>query len=240
MHGCHDRARVPPQCIGIEIEAALAFGTGHHGTTRGCLLALDRLLKQDVTCRPRRPAPRQDESRATRRSARRTDSAASVQPRRAGARGQTLDVGTGTGVLAIAAAKATRHRVVASDIDARAVEVARGNARLNHVGGLIDVVHAGSLGSGRLRLAAPYRLVLANILLPPLKQMAAAMTRLLAPDGRVILSGLLDAQATAAIAAYRAQGLALMMRRSLEGWTTLVLVRRSRKRQRLGRYRPRR
>ena len=80
----------------------------------------------------------------------------------------------------------------------------------NHVGGLIAVVHAGGLAARSLRAAAPYRLVLANILLPPLKRMAAAMTRLVAPGGHVILSGLLDSQAAAAIAAYRAQGLALV------------------------------
>ena len=244
VHGGHDRTRVPPQIIGIEIEAALAFGTGHHGTTRGCLLALDRLLKQDLKCRPRRPAARRDERRANRR--RRSvhspgrGAARRVEPRRARTRGQILDVGTGTGVLAIAAAKATRRRVVASDIDARAVEVARGNARSNHVGGLIEFVHAAGLGARSLRAAAPYRLVLANILLPPLKRLAAAIARLLAPNGHVVLSGLLDAQASAAIAAYRAQGLVLKMRYSLEGWTTLVLLRRPPKRQRLGRYRPRR
>jgi len=101
-------------------------------------------------------------------------------------------------------------------------------------------VHAGGLAARSLRAAAPYRLVLANILLPPLKRMAAAMTRLVAPRGHVILSGLLDSQAAAAIAVYRAQGLTLVMRRSLQGWTTLVLRRGSRKRQRPGRYRPRR
>jgi ribosomal protein L11 methyltransferase len=226
VHGAHDRARLPAQAIGIEIEAALAFGTGHHGTTRGCLLALDTLLKPELAPRPRRAARRRNGAKPI--------------GRRDTARAATLDVGTGTGILAIAAAKATRRRVVGSDIDARSVEIARGNARANHVGGLVTVVHAGGLAARRLRACAPYRLVLANILLPPLKRMAAAMTRLVAPNGHVILSGLLDSQAAAAIAAYRAQGLALVRRRSLAGWTTLVLVHRSRKRQRPGRYRPRR
>ena len=94
VHGAHDRARVKPNDIGIEIEAALAFGTGHHGTTRGCLLALDGLAKR---------------GRARR----------------------VLDIGTGSGVLAIAAAKILRTRVIASDIDPVAVEAARANARLN-------------------------------------------------------------------------------------------------------------
>ncbi len=189
VHGAHDRARVPANALGIEIEAALAFGTGHHGTTRGCLLALDRALK----ARARRPI-------------------------------QVLDVGTGTGVLAIAAAKAMRRHVVASDIDPQAVAVARANARSNHVGPWIDFVCAAGLAAAPLRKGR-YDLVLANILLPPLKRMAAAMARLVVPGGQVVLSGLLDSQATAALAAYRAQGLVLAARGSLEGWTTLVLVR---------------
>src|SRR3984893_4309699 len=100
IHGAHHRHRVPPNRIGVEIEAALAFGTGHHGTTRGCLMALDRILNRR-------------------------------QPR------CILDVGSGTGVLAIAAALATRRLVVAGDIDSVSVRVARDNARLNRVGTLI-------------------------------------------------------------------------------------------------------
>src|SRR5512144_2700083 len=102
VHGQHDRAKVPPNKLGIEIEAALAFGTGHHGTTRGCLLLLGHVLKAH---RPRR----------------------------------VLDLGTGTGVLAIAAAKALHDGVLASDIDAPSVKVAAENARANGVGPLIEV-----------------------------------------------------------------------------------------------------
>jgi ribosomal protein L11 methyltransferase len=188
MHGRHARARIAVNRIGIEIEAALAFGTGHHGTTRGCLLALARLLR-------------------------------SRRPRR------ILDVGTGSGVLAIAAAKATRRRVVASDIDPRAVAVARANARSNGVGSLVDVIRTGALAHRRLRARAPYDLVLANILLEPLKRLAASVARLVAPSGRVVLSGLLPAQAAAALAAYRTQGLRLEYRILLDGWATLVLAR---------------
>jgi ribosomal protein L11 methyltransferase len=191
VHGAHDRTRIPAHRIGIEIEAALAFGTGHHGTTRGCLLALDAWLKR-------------------------------VHLRQA--RVKILDVGTGTGVLAIAAAKALRGGVVASDIDARAVAVARANARANAAGALIDVVHAGGLGARRLRERGPYDLILANILLPPLRRLAAPIAQMLAPGGRVILSGLLAGQAPAAIAAYRSQGLALEARIPLDEWVTLVLA----------------
>jgi ribosomal protein L11 methyltransferase len=186
---------VPVNAIGIEIEAALAFGTGHHGTTRGCLLALDRLAKQRATTR----API-----------------------------RILDIGTGTGVLAIAAAKALRCHVTASDIDARAVAVARENARLNRVAPFVTFIHAAGVGDRRLRSAAPFDLVFANILLPPLRRLAAPMARLLAPGAQVVLSGLLPAQANAALAAYRAQGLALARRIDLDGWTTLVLRRAAR------------
>jgi ribosomal protein L11 methyltransferase len=211
VHGAHDRARIPAHRIGIEIEAALAFGTGHHGTTRGCLLALDRLLK--------------------RRGARRAPFLAPslTLPRKRGRVRKILDIGTGTGVLAIAAAKALRVRVLASDIDARSVDVARANARANAVGALVEVVHAGGLSARRLREGAPFDLVLANILLAPIRRLAAPIARVLAPGARVILSGLLATQAPAAIAAYRAQGLALEARVPLGEWVTLVL-RRSNKR----------
>ena len=194
VHGSHDRHRIQPNRIGIEIEAGLAFGTGHHGSTRGCLLALDWLIK-----RPR-----------SRRGA--------------------LDIGTGTGVLSIAAAKALRRSVLASDIDMRAVRTARDNARLNHVGAAIEVMRAGSLRPQRFRARAPYAIVFANILLAPLKQLAGPIARFVAPGGCIVLSGLLRAQETPLLGAYLPRGLALARRIPLEGWVTLVLVRRTRRR----------
>ena len=188
IHGAHDRARVLANRIGIEIEAALAFGTGHHGTTRGCLLALERIIK---TRRPRR----------------------------------ILDVGTGTGVLAIAAARALRRQVLASDIDGEAVIVAKANAHANRAGSLVAVVHAAG-PSKRCFRAANFDLVFANILLGPLKSLATPMARVLAPDAHVVLSGLLPRQANAALTAYRVHGLILERRIELDGWMTLVLVRR--------------
>jgi ribosomal protein L11 methyltransferase len=184
VHGSHDRARITPNQIGIEIEAALAFGTGHHGTTRGCLLALDHLLKAH---RPRR----------------------------------VLDIGTGTGILAIAAARALRRPVLASDIDPAAVVVAKANMRINRVGSLVDVRRAARPRAFR---GAEFDLVFANILLQPLKSLAAPTARLLAPHAMVVLSGLLPQQANAAIAAYRAHGLMLERRMTLDGWVTLVLT----------------
>jgi ribosomal protein L11 methyltransferase len=189
IHGQHDRARIPPNKLGIEIEAALAFGTGHHGTTRGCLLLLDHVLKA-------RPVER------------------------------VLDLGTGTGVLAIAAAKGTakacRHRVLASDIDAPSVKVAQENARLNGVGPLVQVIRATGFSAAAFADKAPFDLVLANILANPLKQLAGPMARHLAPGARVILSGLLTPQAAGVIAAYRARDLVPLRHLKIEGWSSLL------------------
>jgi ribosomal protein L11 methyltransferase len=188
VHGAHDRAGIAPNRIGIEIEAALAFGTGHHGTTRGCLLALDRMCK-------------------SRRGGKAT-------PR-------ILDLGTGSGVLAIAAARAFRKPVLATDIDTAAVRVARANARLNRVGTLVTVATAVGVTAPAIRAQAPFDLVFANILLEPLQRLAAPLAKIVAPGGRVVLSGLLTAQANAALAAYHA--FRLERRIVLDGWTTLVL-----------------
>jgi ribosomal protein L11 methyltransferase len=203
VHGAHDRARVGPNRIGIEIEAALAFGTGHHGTTRGCLLALERICKTS--------------------SARR--------------RLRILDLGTGSGVLAIAAARALRQRVLATDVDAEAVRVAHGNARLNRAGALIEMAQADGVERQNLRARAPFDLIFANILLGPLQRFAAPLKKLIAPGGRIVLSGLLTAQANAALSAYRP--LALERRIALDGWTTLVLRRSGRPRPPVARRRRR-
>jgi ribosomal protein L11 methyltransferase len=191
IHGAHDRARVPANAIGVEIEAALAFGTGHHGTTQGCLRALARIAK---ACRPR----------------------------------DILDVGTGSGVLAIAAAQSLRARVLASDIDLRAVHAARSNARQNHAAPRIIFVHTPGLAAGVFRRHAPFDLVFANILLEPIKSFATPLARLLAPGARLVLSGLLTTQAQPALAAYLPHGLALESRIQLGGWTTLILRKRAR------------
>jgi ribosomal protein L11 methyltransferase len=186
VHGAHDRARIPANKLGIEIEAALAFGTGHHGTTRGCLLLLDHVLKAR---RPRR----------------------------------VLDLGTGTGVLAIAAARAMRRNILASDIDAPSVKVARENAGLNGAGNLVQVIRATGFSAPDFTRHGPFDLVLANILANPLRQLAGPMSKHLAPKACVILSGLLNHQAQAVIAAYRARGLVPLRHLKIEGWSSLLL-----------------
>jgi ribosomal protein L11 methyltransferase len=188
VHGQHDRARVPANKLGIEIEAALAFGTGHHGTTRGCLLLLDSVLRAHF-------------------------------PRR------VLDLGSGTGVLAIAAAKALRRRVLASDIDPVSVRVARDNARLNGVGNLVEAICATGFSALEFAARGPFDLVLANILANPLRQMATPMAAHLAPSALVILSGLLPHQAQGVIASYRARGLILRRHLKIDGWSSLLMQR---------------
>jgi ribosomal protein L11 methylase PrmA len=276
LHGAHHRDRVRPNRIGIEIEAALAFGTGHHGTTRGCLLALGAIVKASApsprvrpprsyiavagtapllprpaieigccrfrffcTCRSRVNPTSVGERVGVRGPIHKLRLAdRPPHPARKGAptspcaRGEvktatsmrTLDVGTGTGVLAIAAARSLRGAVLASDIDPMSVRLARQNARLNRAAGL-TVILARGLGDRRFRDGAPYGLVFANILLGPLKGLAKPIGAMAAPGAFVVLSGLLPAQANAALAAYRAHGLVLVRRISLDGWATLVLRR---------------
>jgi len=187
VHGAHNRDRIPPNSVSLEIEAALAFGTGHHGTTRGCLLLLDSLLKSH---RPRR----------------------------------VLDLGTGTGVLAIAAAKVLHIGVLATDIDAQSVAIAHHNAHQNGAAPWVQAVPGNGFSANEIRRRRPFDLILANILANPLRQMATAMARHLAPGGHLILSGLLSSQAASVIAAYRARGFVVRRHIRLEGWSSLLLA----------------
>ena len=148
VHGGHDRGRVPINRIGIEIEAALAFGSGHHGTTRGCLLAFDRMCKSVRTPRAR--------ARLKRTKAR------------------ILDIGTGSGVLAIAAARALRRHIIATDIDPEAIAVARTNVRLNRAAALVRIEKANGV-SATLSWARGFQIIFANILLQPLLRLASPL-----------------------------------------------------------------
>ncbi len=191
--GAHILDAAPPGKIPILIEAGPAFGTGHHGTTLGCLLALERVVRSD------RPA-------------------------------KVLDVGAGTGVLAIAALKAGAGRAVGSDIDPDSVSVAVANAKVNSASARFRAVHAFGANASLIRSKAPYGLIFANILARPLVRLANDLTALLAPGGRIILSGLLLRQEPLARAAYAGRGLILERRIRRDGWITLVFRKPARKR----------
>ncbi len=187
VHGAHDVEKVPEGAEALCIEAAMAFGTGHHDTTRGCLLALHRLL--DAGEAPHRVA----------------------------------DIGCGTAVLAMAAAKVLPGIVLASDIDPIAVETAQANVLANGLDGRVECVVAEGFHHPLLDEAAPYDLIFANILKQPLIDLVPDMARHLAPGGRAILSGILTGQADEVVSAYAAGGIALERRDDLGDWSTLVV-----------------
>ncbi len=184
VRGTHIFAPPPAGRITITLDAGLAFGTGEHNSTRGCLLALERL--------PRRP-------------------------------NKILDLGTGSGILAIAAARRWHRNVLATDIDARAARVAAANARLNGVGAKIRAIKADGWMDKTIRRRAPYDLVFANILARPLCAMAHELAANLQPGGIVILAGLLSVQANWVLSAHRRAGLVLQSRINDGAWTSLVL-----------------
>ena len=185
VHGSHWRGPAPVAAIAIEIDAAMAFGTGEHPSTRGCLLALDSLARRR---RFRRP----------------------------------LDIGTGSGILAIAAAKRLRRKVVASDVDCAAVRVASHHVRRNGLAGHVRAVCAPGYRSRAVR-HVKYDLVFANILARPLALMARDLARAIRPGGAAVLAGLLRRQEALVLATHRAQGLALERRLVIDGWSTLIL-----------------
>lgn len=186
VHGSHDRGKAGVNDIALEIEAALAFGTGHHGTTRGCLLMLDWILKR------RRPH-------------------------------RVLDVGTGTGVLALAAARVLHRSIIAGDIDPISVEATRANAALNGARPWVEAFTARGVMHPVLRSSGPYDLIFANILARPLRQMAPEIARVAARNGDIILSGLLGRDVPGVLSSFEAQGFHLARRIDLEGWATLVM-----------------
>jgi ribosomal protein L11 methyltransferase len=194
VYGSHDAeaaqmARAAGK-ITLQIEATVAFGTGHHGTTLGCLRAFDRLF--DAGLRPVNVA----------------------------------DIGCGTAVLALAAAAVLPEaRIIASDIDQVAVDVALANAAINGLTGRIACMEAAGFAHPDLAKAAPFDLIFANILKGPLVELAPDMARNCAAGGRLILSGLLVVQADSIIAAYDAQGFVLESREDLGEWSALVLIR---------------
>jgi ribosomal protein L11 methyltransferase len=195
LHGSHDRERRRLGGLSFEIDAGTAFGTGHHGTTSGCLLILDRLLKHK-------------------------------NPQR------IFDLGCGTGVLALAAAKATGRKVLATDIDPESVRVTKLNARSNRVGPQMRAVTAAGLHHRTIRDAAPFDLIFANILARPLAKLAQGLSHMLLPGGTLILSGLTRDQLRWISSAYRARGLVPTQIVRIENWIALAVTKPAYKRKR--------
>jgi len=189
VYGSHDAETVPADRIGLLIEAAMAFGTGHHGTTLGCLKALDTLANNGFHAK------------------------------------NAIDVGCGTAVLAMAAAKIWPEPVLASDIDQVAVDVAEANVIANDLAGRITCLEAVGFEHPDIRAKAPFDLIFANILKNPLIGLAPDMGKYAAAGGLAILSGLLNTQADDVLAAYTAQGFSVAERNEIGDWTTLVLRR---------------
>ncbi len=188
VHGSHDRQLRPPSGISIEIEAGLAFGTGHHGTTAGCLETVERVVQRE-------------------------------KPRNA------LDLGTGSGVLAIAIARMARIPVLATDIDPVATRVALDNVRLNGVSGFVGTATATGFHHPVFKTNGPFDLIVANILARPLMALAPDMAKNLAEGGSLVLSGILDSQRDAVLAAYVAQRFRHVATLHKEGWSTIHLKR---------------
>lgn len=178
---------VPMGKIGLRVPAGIAFGSGDHGSTKGCLLAIDGLKDKTVT--------------------------------------RALDMGCGSGILALAMAKRWPVQIVASDLDPDSVTVTRENAAQNGVAHLIHAVHGTGYAHAAVRRNR-YDLIVSNILARPLTRLAAELSRHLAPGGTVVLSGLLERDGTRVLSAHRQQGLFLKSRFRVDGWLTLVLQKR--------------
>ncbi|GGH31833.1 [LSU ribosomal protein L11P]-lysine N-methyltransferase [Cribrihabitans marinus] len=187
VYGSHDADKVPEDAVPLLIEAAMAFGTGHHGTTLGCLNALDRLVEDGF------------------------------EPR------SIADIGCGTAVLAMAAARIWPVDIVASDIDSVAVEVAEANLAANGLSGAVRCVEAAGFDHPHLAEHAPYDLIFANILKGPLVALAPDLCARLRPGGHAILSGILNEQADEVIAVYAHNGTNLVQIDRIGDWSTLHL-----------------
>ena len=188
VYGSHDADKVPEGRIALLIEAAMAFGTGHHGTTLGCLRALDQLVEAGT-------AP-----------------------------SDVADIGCGTAVLAMAAARVFEAEVIASDIDRVAVDVAEANLAANGMAGRVRCVEAAGFDHPELSGADAFDLVFANIMKGPLLELAPDMARAVRSGGHIILSGILNEQAGEILAHYEAHGFNLVNREEIVDWTTLMLV----------------
>ena len=188
VFGKHDSHKLPKDRVGLLIEASMAFGTGHHGTTKGCLLALDKLVARDKKI------------------------------------DEVIDIGCGTAVLAMAVGKVSSSRIIASDVDQVAVEVALANLKANNLENRIACIQATGFEDMQIRSNAPFDLVFANLLKPPLLDLAPCIRRYLKSGGHAIISGILDLQAIEIIEVYRQNDLEVQDRIDIGEWVTLTLI----------------
>lgn len=187
VYGSHDADQVPADKVPLLIEAAMAFGTGHHGTTLGCLLALDHLITEGFEGK------------------------------------KVADIGCGTAVLAMAAARVWEGEFIASDIDEVAVDVAEANLKANGMAGAVACLEAAGFDHPELAAAAPFDLVFANILKGPLVVLSPDVAANLREGGYAILSGILNEQADEVVDVYARNGINLVKRDEIGEWTTLLL-----------------
>ena len=188
VFGKHDSHKLPRDRVGLLIEASMAFGTGHHGTTKGCLLALDKLVTSGKKIN------------------------------------EVIDIGCGTAVLAMAVGKVSSSRIIASDVDQVAVEVALANLKANNLEKRISCLQATGFEDTKIRSNAPFDLIFANILKPPLLDLAPCIRRYLKSGGHAIISGILDLQAIEIIEVYRQNNLEVQDRIDIGEWVTLTLT----------------
>ena len=187
VFGKHDLKKLPKDRVGLLIEASMAFGTGHHGTTKGCLLALDKLVTMGKKI------------------------------------DEVIDIGCGTAVLAMAVGKVSSSRIIASDVDQVAVEVASANLKANNLENCIACIKATGFEDTQIKSNAPFDLIFANILKPPLIDLAPCIRRYLKSSGHAIISGILDVQAREIIKVYRQNKLEVLDRIDIDEWVTLTL-----------------
>ena len=186
--GKHDLKKTPTDRVGLLIEASMAFGTGHHGTTKGCLLALDKILSEVTNLK------------------------------------NVIDIGCGTAVLAMAVAKASSAKIIASDVDLVAVEVALANLKVNNLENRVDCIEAMGFEDFRIKSRGPYDLIFANILKRPLIDLAPDISGHMSSDGQAIISGILDEQAEEIIDFYQQNGLVVFDRIDIGEWVTLTVA----------------
>ena len=186
--GKHDLKKTPTDRVGLLIEASMAFGTGHHGTTKGCLLALDKILSEVTNLK------------------------------------NVIDIGCGTAVLAMAVAKTSSAKIMASDVDPVAVEVALANLKANNLENRVDCIEAMGFEDFRIKSRGPYDLIFANILKRPLIDLAPDISGQMSSGGLAIISGILDEQAEEIIDFYQQNGLVVFDRIDIGEWVTLTVA----------------